>query len=63
LKYENMEEVLIYRTPCYTHEDYRSAGVAHIKKGVQACEYYFKGKLISEEEAQKIVTDHLEKKK
>ncbi|EFP61860.1 hypothetical protein HMPREF0983_01711 [Erysipelotrichaceae bacterium 3_1_53] len=54
---------MIYRTPCYTHEDYRSAGVAHIKKGVQACEYYFKGKLISEEEAQKIVTDHLEKKK
>lgn len=58
-----MEEHVLYQRPCYTHDDYRSAGVAHIKKGLRACEYYFKGKLISEEEAQKIVTDHLYEKK
>lgn len=47
----------------YSHEEYRNAGVAHIKQGNGRCEYYHKGKLISEEAAEELVRSYQKKRK
>lgn len=63
MKYRVTEDREFYPTMDYTHEEYRSAGVAHVKKGYQECEFYYRGKLISEEEAQQLVSIYKYKKR
>lgn len=47
----------------YSHEEYRSAGVAHVFICEREYEFYFKGKLIPNELADEIVKTHLQLKK
>lgn len=47
----------------FSHEQYRSAGVAHLMNMDQELEFYYRGKPISKEEADKMVIEHYKKKR
>lgn len=57
-----MEQRSNYNHEQYTHEQYRSAGVARILNVDQKYEFYHRGKLIEKNHADKIVHEHLRKK-
>ena len=47
----------------YTHEEYRSAGVAHLQNGQGGNEFYYHRKLITQEMANQIVREYIRKKR
>lgn len=47
----------------YTHSEYRTAEVARILNEDQLYEFYYRGKLISKEQADMLVEEYLNKKK
>ncbi|MFR7591076.1 MAG: hypothetical protein ACLUVC_06485 [Longibaculum sp.] len=46
----------------YTHEEYRSAGIAHLQNEHDENEFYYHRKLISEDTANQIVREYLNQK-
>lgn len=46
-----------YTEELFTHEQYRRAGVARIRNEEQTYEFYYHGKLIEKEEADRITQD------
>lgn len=52
------KEVLIKLQDVFTHEQYRSVGVAHLLNIDQEYEFYYQGKRISKEWADEMVMGH-----
>ena len=46
----------------FTHEQYRSAGVAHLVNMDQEIEFYYRGKPITKEQANEMVIEHYKRK-
>lgn len=58
-----MERKILARLPdMFTHEQYRSAGVAHLVNIDQEIEFYYRGKSITKEQADEMVIEHYRKK-
>lgn len=47
----------------FSHEQYRSAGVAHLMNMDQELEFYYRGKPITKEQADRMVVEHYKEKR
>lgn len=56
------KELLTKLQNMFTHEQYRSAGVAHLLNMNQECEFYYQGRLITKEQADKMVIEYFKRK-
>lgn len=58
-----MKRKIVARLPdMFTHEQYRSAGVAHLVNMEQEIEFYYRGKPITKEQANEMVIEHYRRK-
>lgn len=59
-----MENKRLLQIPeIFSHEQYRSAGVAHLLNYEQELEFYYRGKQITKEKADEMVIEHLKKRR
>jgi hypothetical protein len=56
------DKISVNEREVYTHEEYRSAGVAHLMNLEQECEFYYRGKPIAREQADEMVKMYRKRK-